>query len=194
MSIDEEKAGRYLDEIRSLHAECDTLRASVQRLTEERQREIDRFQMVLTNIHGILTGELCDPSISIGLTTSAASRVVARESSARELLAKVEGEAAALVTMIEAARQLAVADIKADKPLDPHEINVALSPWEVKKIAPLGASMAARLKASEAVCEIAREMELRATGKALHPTAEQWQRLIAALAAYDATIKEESAT
>lgn len=46
-------------------------------------------------------------------------------------------------------------------------------------------ALAARVPLLEAVATIAREMEQRATGKALRPTPEQWQRLVATLAALD---------
>lgn len=49
-------------------------------------------------------------------------------------------------------------------------------------LAPVDVGHAVRVEAArEAVESIAREMEARATGKAMQPTPEQWQRLTAAL-------------
>lgn len=49
-----------------------------------------------------------------------------------------------------------------------------------------GRDLTARVPLLESVADQAREMEARATGKAMQPTPEMWQRLIAALAALDA--------
>ncbi len=66
----------------------------------ERDREIDRFQNVLVNIHNILTGKDCDPRVSIGLTTSAARRT--------------QGKLAAADEVAEAARELRLVAQKAE--------------------------------------------------------------------------------
>lgn len=53
MSIDEEKAGRYLDEIRALHADNDRLE---QRL-KDRDAEIARLKRVLERISAAVNAE-----------------------------------------------------------------------------------------------------------------------------------------
>lgn len=98
-----------------------------------------------------------------------------REQIERERVA-AQAEAAALRALVEQA--LSHVRGTADAPDLIAAIRLALA-------GTAGRALAARLPLLEAVAIIAREMERRATGKALQPTPEQWQRMIVALAALD---------
>lgn len=103
MSIDEEKAGRYLDEIRSLHAENDRLERELSTarrdLHEERGRANDYSKVIDREraAHERTKAELAEARQHIETYRATAKRVCSERDAAQARADKAEADAAATV-------------------------------------------------------------------------------------------------
>ncbi len=176
------------------HAKCGCmecgLKLQVQSLTEERNQAQRDLKWAYEKI------ETLPQKVAEMMRERDAA--LSRESSARELLAKVEGEAAAMRASIEDIRQ---AFTKSQLSWQPQTIVAVFD--RILRDTTAGASMAARLKASEAAVKAARRshavggymshvMEGGHDGPATCVASCPGCATDMALAAYDATTKERT--
>lgn len=138
-------------EIEAVEAERDAAIARAEVFEKDAHEQAERGSRAISDLN-IATFERDDARREIAVVNAESELrrhgLVAKEETSKALeaernslaaqLATSEANAAAMrgefLSFIERARQMAVAAIREDKALDPHQINVALSPWDANKI------------------------------------------------------------